>query len=116
MPTYEYECTQCGAVTELFQSITERPKRRLDCTVCGGPTPVRRLLGSGGAIVFKGGGFYATDYRSESYKKAAQADQPASEKKSGPDKSSPTAQDGKSPASAGETPAAGRKPSTSGEQ
>jgi putative FmdB family regulatory protein len=82
MPTYEYQCMKCGGITEVFQGITERAKRRLDCTVCGRATPVRRLLSTGVGIVFKGSGFYATDYRSESYKKAAKADQPAVKSKS----------------------------------
>ncbi|MCP4592012.1 MAG: zinc ribbon domain-containing protein [bacterium] len=81
MPTYEYECTRCETVQELFQSITEKPKRRLKCDVCGERTPVRRLLGSGAGIVFKGSGFYATDYRSEGYKKDAKADQPQKDSK-----------------------------------
>ncbi|MCK4658257.1 MAG: zinc ribbon domain-containing protein [Phycisphaerae bacterium] len=81
MPTYEYECTKCGSVQDLFQRITEKPKRKLDCEICGERTPVRRLIGAGGGIVFKGSGFYATDYRSESYKKARQADQPTTENK-----------------------------------
>ena len=79
MPTYEYECTKCGSVMELFQSITAKPKRRLDCATCKKPTPVRRLIGTGGGIVFKGSGFYTTDYRSDSYKKAAESEKPAAE-------------------------------------
>lgn len=70
MPTYEYECTGCGYRFEKFQSITARPLRR--CPRCG--KRVRRLLGVGAGVIFKGSGFYATDYRSESYKKAAKAD------------------------------------------
>jgi putative FmdB family regulatory protein len=64
MPTYEYECEKCGHRFELFQSMKEPPKRR--CPRCRGR--VRRLLGTGAGIVFKGSGFYTTDYRSESYK------------------------------------------------
>ena len=91
MPTYEYECTKCGTIIEVFQSITQQPKRRLDCETCGDRTPVRRLLGTGGAIVFKGNGFYATDYRSDSYKKAAKADKPAGQDKSDSGQSSESA-------------------------
>ena len=81
MPTYEYECSKCGGVIELFQGITEKPKRKLHCEACGGRMPMRRLLGAGAGIVFKGSGFYTTDYRSAGYKKAAEADKPAAESK-----------------------------------
>jgi putative FmdB family regulatory protein len=64
MPTYEYECLKCGHRFELFQSITEEPRKR--CPVCRGK--VRRLLGAGAGMIFKGSGFYSTDYRSSSYK------------------------------------------------
>lgn len=78
MPTYEYECTNCGTVFELFQPITEPARRRLkkaDPKPCRCDAPVKRRIGTGGGILFKGSGFYQTDYRSESYKKAAKADQ-----------------------------------------
>lgn len=75
MPTYDYECNKCGHEFELFQSITEGVKKT--CPACG-KRSLRRLFGTGAAIVFKGSGFYQTDYRSESYKKAAAADQKAS--------------------------------------
>lgn len=65
MPTYEYECEKCGYTFEVFQSITDKPLK--DCPKCGGK--LRRLIGSGGGIIFRGSGFYATDYRSEEYKK-----------------------------------------------
>lgn len=71
MPTYDYECPDCGHAWELFQQITENPKRA--CPACG-KRKARRLLGTGAAVLFKGSGFYQTDYRSESYKKAAKAD------------------------------------------
>jgi putative FmdB family regulatory protein len=70
MPTYEYECTGCGHRFEKFQSITA-PALKF-CPDCG--KRVKRLLGGGGGVIFKGSGFYATDYRSESYKKAAKAE------------------------------------------
>ena len=75
MPTYDYVCDACEHQFELFQSIKEDPKKQ--CPECG-KKKLRRLIGPGAAIVFKGSGFYATDYRSESYKKAAAADKPAS--------------------------------------
>jgi putative FmdB family regulatory protein len=71
MPTYDYQCESCGHEYELFQSITARPKKK--CPSCGRQT-AKRLIGTGGGIIFKGSGFYQTDYRSESYKKAAEAD------------------------------------------
>lgn len=71
MPTYEYRCGACEHELEVFQSITAKPKRK--CPACG-KSKLERLISGGGAILFKGGGFYETDYRSESYKKAAEAD------------------------------------------
>jgi len=71
MPTYEYRCQACEHQFELFQSITAPPERR--CPRCG-RLKLRRLIGPGAAILFKGSGFYKTDYRSPSYKKAADAD------------------------------------------
>jgi len=75
MPTYDYECSECGARFELFQSITARPVRK--CPRCGAQK-ARRLIGAGAGIIFKGSGFYQTDYRSDSYRKAAEKDKPAS--------------------------------------
>ncbi len=71
MPTYDYVCDACDHQFEEFQSITEAPKRK--CPACG-RQKLRRLIGPGAAIVFKGSGFYKTDYRSENYKKAAAAE------------------------------------------
>jgi putative FmdB family regulatory protein len=71
MPTYDYVCDACKHQFELFQSIKAEPKRK--CPECG-RLKLRRLIGPGAAIVFKGSGFYKTDYRSESYKKDAAAD------------------------------------------
>jgi putative FmdB family regulatory protein len=76
MPTYEYECNKCGHRFEKFQSITEKPLQR--CPECKGK--VSRLIGTGAGIIFKGSGFYATDYRSDSYKSAARADSTSSSK------------------------------------
>ena len=64
MPTYEYECEKCGHRFELFQSMSDKPRKR--CPKCRGK--VRRLIGTGAGMIFKGSGFYATDYRSTSYK------------------------------------------------
>lgn len=93
MPTYDYECDACGHKFELFQSITESAKKK--CPACK-KSKLRRLFGTGAAIVFKGSGFYQTDYRSDSYKKRAEADKPPSESKSSESKS-----DSKSSSSAG---------------
>ena len=81
MPTYDYECDACGHEFELFQNINDSVKRK--CPECG-KNKLRRLFGSGAAIVFKGSGFYQTDYRSESYKKGAKEAKDA--KKSSKDK------------------------------
>lgn len=79
MPTYDYECDACGHTFELFQSISEPVQKK--CPDCKKPK-LRRLFGTGAAVVFKGSGFYQTDYRSESYKKAAEKDKPAGDTKS----------------------------------
>ena len=79
MPTYDYECDACGHTFELFQSISEPLQKK--CPKCG-KLKLRRLFGTGAAVVFKGSGFYQTDYRSDSYKKAAEKDKPSSESKS----------------------------------
>lgn len=71
MPTYDYECDACDHKFELFQSIKDSPKKK--CPECG-KSKLRRLFGTGAAIMFKGSGFYTTDYRSDSYKKGAKAD------------------------------------------
>ena len=71
MPTYEYKCENCDHQFEQFQSITSKPLRK--CPECG-KNKLNRLIGSGSGIIFKGTGFYQTDYRSENYKKAASSD------------------------------------------
>ena len=73
MPTYDYECSACGHTFEKFQFITAPAVRK--CPECG-KLKVRRLIGTGAGIIFKGSGFYQTDYRSESYRKAAEKDKP----------------------------------------
>lgn len=78
MPTYDYHCDACEHEFELFQSISEPVKRK--CPACG-KHKLRRLFGTGAAVMFKGSGFYETDYRSESYKKGAEAEKKAREKK-----------------------------------
>jgi putative FmdB family regulatory protein len=92
MPTYDYECDACGHSFELFQSISDPVKKK--CPKCGKPK-LRRLFGTGAAVVFKGSGFYQTDYRSDSYKKAAEKDKPASESKSESESKSDTKSESK---------------------
>lgn len=72
MPTYEYVCEKCGKTFEKFQSMND--PRLTECIFegCGGA--VRRKIGRGAGIIFKGGGFYETDYRSDSYKQAAKSE------------------------------------------
>jgi putative FmdB family regulatory protein len=108
MPTYEYVCEKCGHQFELFQSMKDEPLRHCPAKVCPrkrwGKGRVRRLLGTGGGIIFKGSGFYITDYRSEKYKEAAKKDTTTtSSSSSGNNKSSPAKTDSK--------PAAAAKPS-----
>jgi putative FmdB family regulatory protein len=71
MPTYEYVCNNCQHEFEQFQSMKARPIRK--CPECG-KLKVQRLIGAGAGIIFKGSGFYQTDYRSEGYKKAAESE------------------------------------------
>lgn len=75
MPTYEYRCGACGSSIELFHSISEAPKKK--CPQCGKPK-LERQISAGAGILFKGSGFYQTDYRSDAYKQDASADSGAS--------------------------------------
>jgi putative FmdB family regulatory protein len=103
MPTYEYHCDACEHNFDEFQSINDKPLKK--CPKCGKPK-LRRVFGAGAAIIFKGSGFYQTDYRSESYKAAAKADQESS-------KSDKSSTDGKTETSKKETDA---KPAKSKEK
>ena len=87
MPTYDYVCDECGHAFELFHSITEPAKKK--CPSCG-KMKLRRLIGPGAAVLFKGSGFYQTDYRSESYRKAAKADKSSQTSKSSESSTSKT--------------------------
>lgn len=103
MPTYDYICQACGHELEIFQSMSESPKRK--CPQCGA-LKLKRQIGAGAGLIFKGSGFYQTDYRSESYKSAAKKDSEAGAPKKSDDK-------GESPAkpAAGETkPSDTKKP------
>ncbi len=77
MPTYEYECGSCGHKFEVFQPIKDKPRKK--CPECG--KGVKRLIGAGSAVIFKGSGFYQTDYRSSDYKKKAEAESKPADKK-----------------------------------
>lgn len=110
MPTYDYRCDACGHEFELFQSMTAPVKRK--CPSCG-KNKLQRLIGTGAGVIFKGSGFYETDYRSESYKKAAE-----SETKPTPDTAKSDSTTGESKSSdqkkADTTPSTDKKGSTGG--
>src|SRR5687768_15381100 len=76
MPTYDYRCEKCKHEMEVFQTMTAGPLRK--CPKCG-ENRLKRLIGIGAGVVFKGSGFYQTDYRSEGYKKSAEAEKKSSE-------------------------------------
>lgn len=84
MPTYEYRCTDCGNGFEKFQRMSEEPMA--ECPKCG--ARAERRLSGGAGLLFKGSGFYITDYRSDSYKQAAKSDNGGSESKSSDSKPS----------------------------
>lgn len=94
MPTYDYECEKCGKTFEAFQSMKDKAFETCPESACRmetwGHGKVKRLLGTGAGLIFKGSGFYTTDYRSEGYKQAA--------KKEGGDSSSPGSKSESKPA------------------
>ena len=89
MPTYEYVCEKCGHEFDKFQSIKDDALKVCPKELCGlkkwGKGKVKRAIGAGAGIIFKGSGFYETDYRSESYKAGAKKESSSSETKSGGD-------------------------------
>jgi putative FmdB family regulatory protein len=93
MPTYDYSCQKCGQTFEAFQSMRDEAFRECPKELCRLPKwghgKVKRLLGTGAGLIFKGSGFYSTDYRSESYKAAAKKDSAPKASESG-DKTSKT--------------------------
>ena len=80
MPTYDYICDECGHEFEAFEPITSTPQT--ECPACK-VSRLRRKIGPGAAILFKGSGFYQTDYRSDSYKKAAKAEKSSGDSSGG---------------------------------
>jgi putative FmdB family regulatory protein len=104
MPTYDYECDACGHTFELFQTISEPVKRK--CPECK-KQKLRRLFGTGAAVMFKGSGFYQTDYRSDSYKKAAAAENKSTSETS----ESSSKSEGKSPDSSPKSEPTGKRES-----
>lgn len=104
MPTYEYQCDACDHNFDELQSMKDEPLKK--CPKCG-KLKLRRIFGTGAAILFKGSGFYETDYRSESYKAAAKADQESSK----PASSDTSSANGTSGSSAKETKSSDTKSS-----
>lgn len=101
MPTYDYVCDACGHALEIYQPITEAPKRK--CPKCG-KSKLARRIGAGAGFLFKGAGFHKTDYRSESYKAGEKAAASAA---------SPSAKsEGSTPTEAGQAPAKSETAST----
>ena len=93
MPTYEYKCEKCGFVFEEFQSIKAQPLT--DCKKEGCDGKVEKLFSAGAGFLFKGSGFYITDYRSDSYKKKASAENPSTGNATKSDSSSSKSSDTK---------------------
>jgi putative FmdB family regulatory protein len=110
MPTYDYQCDACDHEFEIFESITAEPQKK--CPKCK-KSKLRRLFGSGAALVFKGSGFYSTDYRSDSYKKAAAAEKPATDSSASSGDSATKAKSDSPKSDA--KPAKSSKPSKSGD-
>ena len=100
MPTYEYSCQKCGQNFEAFQSMRDEPFCECPKELCRLPKwghgKVKRLLGTGAGLIFKGSGFYTTDYRSDSYKEAAKKESP-SKPADGGEKSGATKEPAKTP-------------------
>jgi putative FmdB family regulatory protein len=96
MPTYEYVCDKCGHQFEKFQSMSAKPLTICPEEVCGqkrwGKGKIRKLMSAGAGLIFKGSGFYITDYRSENYKESAKKESGTSSGDSKPEKSATTAE------------------------
>lgn len=103
MPTYEYKCDACGNAFEKFQSMSAAPIKK--CPKCG-KNKVRRLISTGAGLIFKGSGFYITDYRSEGYKSAAKSETGGGESKGGDSKPAESKPSESTPAAPAAAPAA----------
>ncbi|HZV35948.1 MAG TPA: FmdB family zinc ribbon protein [Verrucomicrobiae bacterium] len=118
MPTYEYVCLKCEHHFDKFQSISDAALNTCPKELCGlkkwGKGKVKRVIGAGAGLIFKGSGFYITDYRSENYKAAAKKDAPSSGGESKPAESKPAA-GGESKSTAPKTESKPAKPKKSGE-
>jgi len=112
MPTYEYECAKCRKTFELVQSMKDNPLKTCPKNLCRqktwGKGPVKRKIGAGAGLIFKGSGFYITDYRSEGYKKSKSDSAKSSETASGTSVKSDSA---KSEPAKTESPKPAAKPS-----
>lgn len=95
MPTYEYHCSKCGKNFDVFQSMKDEAFKTCPEAQCQvvpwGQGQVKRLLGTGAGLIFKGSGFYITDYRSEGYKQAAKKDSGGGATKEAPKADKPAA-------------------------
>jgi putative FmdB family regulatory protein len=114
MPTYEYECEKCGKNFDVFQSMKDSAFETCPESACRmetwGKGKVRRLLGTGAGIIFKGSGFYTTDYRSEGYKEAAKKESSSGSSTGGAAKAEPAKTESK-PAADKPAPKSETKPS-----
>jgi putative FmdB family regulatory protein len=110
MPTYEYHCQKCDQNFEMFQSMRDKPLATCPKELCRLPKwghgKVKRLLGTGAGIIFKGSGFYLTDYRSKAYQEAAKKESPIA----GAGEKSATPKESKTPTEKKSTSAPATKP------
>jgi putative FmdB family regulatory protein len=110
MPTYEYHCQKCDKNFEMFQSMRDKPLATCPKELCRLPKwghgKVKRLLGTGAGIIFKGSGFYITDYRSKAYQEAAKKESPTA----GAGEKSATGKESKTPTEKKSTSAPATKP------
>ena len=110
MPTYDYECDACGHKQEVFQNISDPLLKK--CPKCK-KKKFRRLFGAGGGVIFKGSGFYTTDYRGDSYTKAAAADKPSESTSSSSDSSSSKSETKAAPSKSDSSSSSGSSSSSS---
>ena len=93
MPTYEYHCAKCNHQFDFYQSIADKPLLTCPKEKCGkkkwGKGKVKKMIGAGAGLIFKGSGFYITDYRSENYKQAAKKESGGGETKSASSEAKP---------------------------